>query len=90
MKNVAVIFGGKSVEHDISIITALQAMKNFPKQFNLIPIYIQNDGRFVYSKDFCNGETFVNFDKKHIKKLEITFNLGQGSINFNKKIKQRK
>ena len=90
MKNVAVIFGGKSVEHDISIITALQAMKNFPKQFNLIPIYIQNDGRFVYSKEFCNGETFVNFDKKHIKKLEITFNLGEGSINFNKKNKTKK
>lgn len=90
MKNIAVIFGGKSVEHDISIITALQVMKNFPKQFNLIPIYIQNDGKFVYSKDFSLCETFINFDKKHIKKQEITFNFGQGSINFIKNNKTKR
>ena len=28
MQNIAVIFGGKTVEHDISIITGLSVIKN--------------------------------------------------------------
>ena len=29
--NVAVLFGGKSVEHEVSVISALQAMQNMNK-----------------------------------------------------------
>ena len=37
--NVAVVFGGKSTEHDISIISALQAIENIDKEkYNVIPI----------------------------------------------------
>ena len=39
--NIGVIFGGKSVEHEISVITALQAMDNIDKEkYEIIPIYI--------------------------------------------------
>ena len=39
--NIGVIFGGKSVEHEISIVTAIQAMDNIDKENNkIIPIYI--------------------------------------------------
>ena len=30
--NVGVIFGGKSVEHEVSIITAIQAMEHIDKE----------------------------------------------------------
>ena len=46
MKNVLVIFGGRSVEHDISIITAMQVLKNLPKNINFIPIYIDKDNHW--------------------------------------------
>ncbi len=42
--NIGIIFGGKSVEHEISVITALQAMDNIDKdKYEIIPIYITKD-----------------------------------------------
>lgn len=38
---VGVIFGGESVEHEVSIISAVQAMyKMDTNQYEVIPIYI--------------------------------------------------
>ncbi len=45
--NVAVFFGGRSVEHEISVISALQAINAFDKdKYNIIPIYISKGGRW--------------------------------------------
>lgn len=59
--NVAVVFGGKSTEHDISIISALQAIENIDKEkYNVIPIYIDKKGDFYYSKEDILSKT-ANF-----------------------------
>ena len=40
-KNLAVLFGGRSVEHEISVITALQLMNVIDvTQYEIIPVYI--------------------------------------------------
>ena len=37
---VGVIFGGESVEHEVSIISAVQAMKSMDSEkYEIIPIY---------------------------------------------------
>ena len=42
---LGVIFGGVSVEHEVSIITAVQAMNNIDTvKYEIIPIYITKDG----------------------------------------------
>ena len=42
---VAVLFGGRSVEHEISVISALQLMLAVdPAKFDLIPVYITPNG----------------------------------------------
>lgn len=42
--NIGVLFGGKTVEHEISVITALQAMDNIDEdKYEIIPIYITKD-----------------------------------------------
>ncbi|MBO4366082.1 MAG: D-alanine--D-alanine ligase, partial [Clostridia bacterium] len=39
--NVAVLFGGKSTEHEISVISAIQAMENMdPEKYEIHPVYI--------------------------------------------------
>ena len=44
---VAVLFGGKSVEHEISVISALQAMNSIPTdKYDIIPVYITKSGEF--------------------------------------------
>ena len=44
MIKVGVIFGGESVEHEVSIITAVQAMNYMDSsKYRVIPIYISKD-----------------------------------------------
>ena len=41
--NVGIMFGGKSVEHDISIITGLQVYENLDKtKYNVVPLYLNH------------------------------------------------
>lgn len=43
---LGVFFGGKSVEHEVSIITAIQAIENIDKnKYDVIPIYIAKDNK---------------------------------------------
>ena len=42
---LGVIFGGVSVEHEVSVITAIQAMNNIDTaKYEIVPIYITKDG----------------------------------------------
>jgi len=43
---VAVLFGGPSVEHDVSIITAQQLMAVMEPRHEPIPVYLARDGRW--------------------------------------------
>lgn len=57
--NVAVLFGGDSVEHEVSIISAVQAMTNMDtEKYNIIPVYIAKDGRFYTANSMKSMETF--------------------------------
>ena len=41
---VGVIFGGESVEHEVSVISAIQAMNKIDEEkYEVIPIYITKD-----------------------------------------------
>src|SRR5690606_28533963 len=51
-KTIAVFFGGKSPEHDISIITALSSVikpLDLSGKYSVIPVYITKTGRWVSS-----------------------------------------
>jgi len=49
MKNMIVLFGGPSVEHDVSVITAIQAMQNVDMQkYQIFPIYWSKSSAFHY------------------------------------------
>ena len=57
--NVAVFFGGRSVEHEISIISAQQAIAAADKEkYNIIPIYIAKTGVFYTSPEMTSVEAF--------------------------------
>ncbi|MCA9346400.1 D-alanine--D-alanine ligase [Candidatus Saccharibacteria bacterium] len=53
MKTIAVIFGSRSAEHDVSIVTALSAIikpLEATKNYSVIPVYISKSGNW-YSDD---------------------------------------
>ena len=42
---LGVLFGGASVEHEVSVITAIQAMNAIDTaKYDIVPIYITKDG----------------------------------------------
>jgi len=69
MKNALLIFGGKSFEHDISIITALIIYRNAKNcGYNLLPVYInKNQEWFYYAKENMSINLFKNFEKNYKK-----------------------
>lgn len=64
-KSVGIIIGGKSVEHEVSIITGLQVLENIDKS-NYDPkvIYIQKDGKWYFGSCLHN---IKNFKEKNLK-----------------------
>ena len=57
--NVAVFFGGRSVEHEISIISAVQAMGNIDREkYNVIPVYMSKQSVFYSSEALLDIATF--------------------------------
>jgi len=60
-KRVAVIFGGKSPEHEVSVITGLQVIENIDKEkFDVLPIYVAKDGRWFSGSELLKIETYKN------------------------------
>lgn len=70
MKKICVIFGGSSSEHDISIITALQLVRNIKSKFDIELIYFGLDNHFYLTKNL-NLSFYQN--KTKIKLPEIMF-----------------
>lgn len=69
---VGILFGGRSVEHEISIITALQLMKAMDVEcYEPIPIYINPEGRWYCGKALFNRTTYLNFMKNEHSLNEV-------------------
>lgn len=72
--NVGVIFGGKSVEHEVSIITAVQAMEQIDKdKYEVIPIYITKDLQWYTGGCLKFIDTFKDYDliKRYAKRVNL-------------------
>ena len=59
-KSVAVIFGGRSPEHEVSIITAHQVLAALNGRYRVTPIYITKTGEWLTNKNFLKLEAFTN------------------------------
>lgn len=68
---VGVIFGGKSVEHEVSIISAIQAINCLDKsKYDVVPIYISKDKDMYTGNHLLKIESYRDLDKvKKFSKL---------------------
>lgn len=58
---VCVLFGGKSVEHEVSVISALQAIASIPAdKYEVIPVYITKNNEFYTSFECSCIEEYAN------------------------------
>lgn len=79
--NIAVFFGSRSCEHDVSIVSALQCIEaTRAAGFNVTPVYISRDGLWYTGEPLENIETFREFNPmtKGITRvtLDVTANAG--------------
>lgn len=59
MLNVAVMFGGRSVEHEVSVITGLQVIENIDKtKYNVFPVYISKEGRWYTGDELLDVKNY--------------------------------
>ena len=63
MIKVGVVFGGVSVEHEVSIISAVQAMNKLDtEKYEIIPIYITKDNEWYTGQPLKEIETYRDMD----------------------------
>lgn len=72
-KRVGVIFGGRSVEHEVSVITGMQVIENIDKsKFDVVPIYISKEGKWFTGEALMNFKNFKNDNLKNLKEIIMT------------------
>ena len=76
MKKIGIIYGGKSVEHEVSIITGLQAYENLDKsKYTVELIYIDKDGDWFFGeKKLKDLKIYKNWTKKSAKQFQPSLN----------------
>lgn len=71
---IGVLFGGTSVEHEVSIISAAQAMAALDREkYDVIPVYLSKNHRLYSSDKLMEMETFRDLDKleKNITQVSL-------------------
>ncbi len=83
---LAVLFGGKSVEHEISIISAVQAMRYLNRdKYDVIPVYITKSNEMYYGESLDKIEEYSKLSSLLKKCRKVTF-VTEGGKTFLKKL----
>lgn len=70
--NIAVAFGGKSVEHEISVLSAIQVMSAISDDYEIFPLYIAKDGRIFCEEELKSLDTFSNIEQFTLQHQPVT------------------
>lgn len=84
---VGVLFGGKTTEHEVSIITAVQAMDYIDKEkYDVVPIYITKDNDWYTGEPLKDLEIYKDMDllKRYCKNV-VLYNDNGAFVLQNKK-----
>lgn len=80
---VGVFFGGRSTEHEISVISANQAMAAMnPDKYEIVPIYISKDGRWFTGRDLLTLSNYRTPEQLLQKCTEVYMRPIYGDFNL--------
>ncbi len=83
---IGVFFGGKSVEHEVSIISAMQVIENLnSEEYDVVPVYISKDNKFYTSELLTRVEEYRDLDNVKRMANEIYLTQDNGKLNLNMK-----
>ena len=79
--NLAVLFGGKSVEHEVSVISAVQAMASINKEkYNIIPVYMTKSNEFYTGEKLFDINAFRDIPSLLTECTECVFVRSDGKV----------
>ena len=80
---VGVFFGGRSTEHEISVISANQAINAFnPDKYEIIPIYISKDGHWYTGRELLTLSNSRDMEALKHKATEVYMRPVYGDFNL--------
>ena len=83
--NVAVFYGCRSVEHEVSIISAVQAMRAIDrKKYDVTPVYVDKQGEMYTGDSLFEIEGYRNLPNliKQCRKVYFARENGRGRMDF--------
>jgi D-alanine-D-alanine ligase len=79
-QTVAVLFGGRSLEHDVSVVSGLQILHAIdPTAFAPLPIYIDQAARWWMGDDLWHAESFKGGGPDRSRLVEVSLSPGFGT-----------
>lgn len=79
--NVAVFYGCRSVEHEVSIISAVQAMRAMDKEkYEITPVYVTKEGEMYTGDSLFTIEEYRNLPELLKKCQKVHFLRENGSV----------
>ena len=79
--NLAVLFGGRSVEHEVSVISAVQAMASINKEkYNIIPVYMTKKSEFWTGEKLMDINNFKDIPALLSECTECVFVRSEGKV----------
>ncbi|MCR4861031.1 MAG: D-alanine--D-alanine ligase [Ruminococcus sp.] len=79
--NLAVLFGGRSVEHEVSVISAVQAMASINKEkYNIVPVYMTKKSEFYTGEKLMDINAFKDIPALLSECTECVFVRSEGKV----------
>ncbi len=80
---VAVMFGGRSVEHEVSVISGIQALMSMDAtRYDAFPVYIAKDGTMYVGESVGDIEAYKNVDSLIAKSTRVIMVAEDGRYYF--------
>ena len=82
-KQIGVIFGSRSCEREVAIISAVQLMRHADREkYDIIPVYISDDGNWYTGDKLADIQTYKPFqpDRKGIVRVFPDLSSGSGAL----------
>ena len=73
-KNIVIAFGGRSPEHEVSVLSAMQAIAALKEtNYSIIPLYINKSGRWFTGETLLELEHYQDIDELEANAVSCTF-----------------
>lgn len=78
---IAVLFGGKSVEHEVSVISAIQAIMSMDtSKYDIIPVYMTKKNEMYVGNQIGNIEAYKNINELLSKSQRVIMMNEDGKV----------